>query len=502
MAKADVRELGSLRTKLFYGFGSVAYGVKDQGFTTLLMLFYNQVIGLPAQWVGSAILIALVFDAFADPVVGQISDNLRSRWGRRHPFMYAAAIPVAISYWVLWNPPHWGNEALFAYLIVMAIVVRTFITFYEIPSSALAAELTTDYDQRTSFMVYRYFFGWQGGLGMTILGFAVFFKPDATHSVGQLNPAGYSAYAFWAAVVMVAAILISAWGTHKFIPYFSVPPKRRMSIVAMAREVFETWSHWSFAALTASTLFSFVATGVLFALNIYFSTYFWHLGAGQIAAINLVLVIAPFLALAVATPLSRRFDKKRATIALFVGCLVLYCAPLVLGVIGLLPREASITVIAVLMGFALVTTTLGIACGIMGASMMTDVVEDSQIRTGRRSEGVFFAAISLVQKAVSGLGAFIAGLLLALVHFPQKASPETLDPAIPRELALVYLPTVIVLFTLSILCLLFYRIRREDHDANVMKLAGELAQSRMAEISADDTTTHTSKAALPAEAGE
>ncbi len=134
--------------------------------------------------------------------------------------------------------------------------------------------------------------------------------------------------------------------------------------------------------------------------------------------------------------------------------------------------------------------------------MMTDVVEDSQIRTGRRSEGVFFAAISLVQKAVSGLGAFIAGLLLALVHFPQKASPETLDPAIPRELALVYLPTVIVLFTLSILCLLFYRIRREDHDANVMKLAGELAQSRMAEISADDTTTHTSKAALPAEAGE
>ena len=97
MANAEARELGGLRTKLFYGFGSVAYGVKDQGFTTLLMLFYNQVVGMPAAWVGSAILVALVVDTMADPIVGQISDNLRSRWGRRHPFMYAAAIPAAIS---------------------------------------------------------------------------------------------------------------------------------------------------------------------------------------------------------------------------------------------------------------------------------------------------------------------------------------------------------------------------------------------------------------------
>jgi Na+/melibiose symporter-like transporter len=73
------------------------------------------------------------------------------------------------------------------------------------------------------------------------------------------------------------------------------------------------------------------------------------------------------------------------------------------------------------------------------------------------------------------LGAFIAGALLAFVNFPQNASPTTLDPAIAHNLALVYLPTVVVLFTLSILCLTFYRIRREDHDENIRKLAGELA---------------------------
>ncbi|MGZ5937174.1 MAG: MFS transporter, partial [Rhizomicrobium sp.] len=117
------RDIASLRTRLTYGFGSVAFGVKDQGFSYFLLFFYNQVIGLPSIWVSGAIAIALFFDAFADPIVGQISDNLRSRWGRRHPFMYASAIPVAVAYFFLWNPPHWSNGALFYYLIALAIIV-------------------------------------------------------------------------------------------------------------------------------------------------------------------------------------------------------------------------------------------------------------------------------------------------------------------------------------------------------------------------------------------
>src|ERR1700748_3261115 len=118
-------ELVSLRTKLFYGFGSVAFGVKDNGFQTILLLFYNQVVHLPGVLVGLAVSIALMIDAFIDPVVGHFSDNLRTRWGRRHPLMYAAALPVAITYLLLWNPPHWSASALFVYLIVVSILVRT-----------------------------------------------------------------------------------------------------------------------------------------------------------------------------------------------------------------------------------------------------------------------------------------------------------------------------------------------------------------------------------------
>ena len=154
--KAQTSGKLSIPTKLFYGVGSVAFGVKDQGFSYLLLIFYNQVVGLPSATVGLAIMVALMFDSLLDPIMGQVSDNWRSRWGRRHPFMYAAALPVAASYLLLWNPPQdWSHGALFIYLIVVAVIIRSFITMYEIPSAALAPELTTDYDERTKVQIGR-----------------------------------------------------------------------------------------------------------------------------------------------------------------------------------------------------------------------------------------------------------------------------------------------------------------------------------------------------------
>src|SRR5579864_3054603 len=204
MARMPTREeLASVKTKLFYGSGSVAYGVKDHGFNALLLFYYNRVIGMHSLTVSLAIFIVLFFDAFIDPIVGQLSDNLRSPLGRRHPFMYAAAVPVAVSYYFLFNPPRWGQEALFFYLIGVAIVVRIFISMYEIPSSAMAPEMTEDYDQRTSFLSYRYFFAVVGGVAMVAATYGLLLRPDATHPIGQLNPAGYPRYALAAAIVMV-----------------------------------------------------------------------------------------------------------------------------------------------------------------------------------------------------------------------------------------------------------------------------------------------------------
>ena len=280
-----------LGTKLAYGFGSVAFGIKDNGFNYFLLLFYSQVIGVDARLVGTAIAIALIFDAISDPIVGYWSDNLRSRWGRRHPFMYAAAVPVAASYYLLWNPPlGWDQSSLFWYLLVVAVIIRTSITAYETPSSALAAELTTDYDERSSVLSWRYYFGWTGGNVMSVLMFLVLFPAFATVAIsnGQFNRDAYQLYGVISAALIFIAIIVSALGTHRRTAERHVPAPRttRFTIVGAFREIAETLADRSFGSLFVGAIFGAVATGLSAALAFYFGTYFWGFTSVQLGFVT------------------------------------------------------------------------------------------------------------------------------------------------------------------------------------------------------------------------
>ena len=127
-----------------------------------VMLYYNLVLGVPAGLVGTALAIALVFDGISDPLVGFASDKLRSRWGRRHPFMYFAILPVSMLVYLLWNPPHetLDPQGLFVYLLCVVVPLRLLLTFFDVPSTALIPELTSDYDERTRLAAYRLSANW------------------------------------------------------------------------------------------------------------------------------------------------------------------------------------------------------------------------------------------------------------------------------------------------------------------------------------------------------
>ncbi len=467
----------ALSTKLFYGFGSVAFGVKDNGFSYLLLLFYNQVIGLSAPLVGAAIMIAMVFDAFLDPIVGQVSDNWRSRWGRRHPFMYAAALPVAVSYLALWNPPHWSPVHLFWYLTGVAIVIRTFITFYEVPSAALAAELTQGYDERTVLMSYRYFFGWVGGLAVYLVALALLLRPDATHATGQLNPVGYARYGLLAAAIMFVAIIISAAGTHRHIPSFRAPARRRMTLRAQVKEMIATWSHRSFLFLTLSGLATSMAAGLGAAMNIYFATFFWEFSARQISIFVAGVFASAFIALFAAPRLSRRFGKRTSAMALIVLSVTIAVTPILLRLVHLMPPNHSLALVVIIFFQAIVSTALYIAATTLISAMIADVVEDSELKTGRRAEGLFFSASSLVAKAVSGIGIFAAAIILGLIHFPAGAKPGQVAPAVIAHLALVYVPIILVLYGAALVLMLGYKITRESHAETLRLLAAEAEEA-------------------------
>ena len=133
----------NLTTKLSYGIGQAAEGIKNAAFGTFLLLYYNQVLGLSGSLAGIAIFIALCFDAVTDPIAGSISDNFRSKWGRRHPFMYASAIPLAIAFYFLFVPMDGlGTTGLFIWMTVFTILTRGAMTLYHVPHLALGAELS------------------------------------------------------------------------------------------------------------------------------------------------------------------------------------------------------------------------------------------------------------------------------------------------------------------------------------------------------------------------
>ncbi|WP_421933328.1 MFS transporter [Phenylobacterium sp.] len=462
----------SLPTKLFYGFGSVAFGVKDNGFSYFLLIFYNQVMGLPAQTVGLAIMIALFVDAFLDPIVGQLSDNLRSRWGRRHPFMYAAAIPVAVSYLLLWNPPKsLDHQGLFFYLIGTAILIRSFITCYEIPSSALAAELTTGYDERTKLLSYRFLFGWIGGLAMYFAALKIFLRPDAGHKVGQLNVEGYAHYGIAAALLMLLAILVSAGGTHSQIPFLREAPHRKLSLSTLAREMFGTLSHRSFLRILTANLFAAMAGGLTLSISLYFTTFFWEFSSAQIALFTFASLTSALFAFAAAPALSRRFGKKRSAMTLLLIGLTVGCTPIVLRLLGLFPENGSALLFPLLFAQNVISTGATITANILTSSMIADVVEDSELRTGRRSEGLFFAASAFVAKAVTGIGIFTSAMLLKAAAFPQGAKPGEVDPAIIARLGMIYVPVLVVLYGLCVIFMNGYRITREGHAESLRQLA-------------------------------
>ncbi len=458
-----------LSTKLYYGFGAVANGAKSNGFNYLLLFYYSQVIGLRADLVSLGILIALVFDAISDPLVGYISDNTHSKLGRRHPYMYAAGVPVALAYYFLWSPPAWDETGLFLYFVCMAVLIRTLITFYEIPATALVAELTDDYDQRTEMMSFRYFFGWWGGLTMAVMNYLVFL-PEEKGGLEYVQ--GWSNYGLTASIVIFISIYVSAIGTHKHIPHLRKPPSSApFSFTKTKKEIKETLSNRSFFALFVSALLQAVAAGVSTSLSIYFSRHFWELTTTQIGYMNLPYFFSAFIALLLAPMVSRWLGKKKGGMTVLGLAFAMAPMPYILRVLGLFPENGTDTLFWTLVVFNTVEVTLIIMSSSLIAAMIADVVEDSEVKTGRRSEGIFFAANSFAQKAVNGLGVVVAGQILAIIQFPTKAKPGQVPEETLFDLAYIYVPTLLFFYLFALAVLSVYKINREDHSENLRKLA-------------------------------
>ncbi len=461
------------RVRWLYGFGSVAYGVKDNGFSYFLMFYYNQVLGLSGSLAGLAILIAMILDAASDPVVGFWSDSTHSRWGRRHPFMYASALPVALVYYFLWNPPieHLSQLGLFVYLTIGAILVRQFITLYETPSTSIVAELTEDYDERTRLLSLRYMFGWVGGLAMALLMWGVLMV-----TFGVADRQSFEVYGCVGAVAMFVAIVSSSLGLHSQIPRLRQPPIRAShSIGQIVRDVRVTLSNRNFLALFLAGLFAATGAGVSTNFNTYINTHFWEFKPEQVRWIVLSLFASAALAANLAPRATRLFDKKASALGIYAISIVFGALPVLLRLAGWFPANGTPWLFPIMLVHQIIEVTLIIMFGIIQSSMLADVVEENEMATGRREEGLFFAARTFAAKATSGIGALIAGIALDVIHFPRSAPPGTVPHDVIFNLGLIYGPSLMVLYFLALWCMTYYKIGRRDHGDRVQSLADRAA---------------------------
>lgn len=467
---ADRPKLG-IWTKLAYAFGGVSYGVKGNGFTYFLMLCYAQAFGLPAEQVGLAMLLAFMFDAFSDPLIGYLSDNTKGRLGRRHLYMYAAIIPVGIIYYMLWNPPASVIEdGLFWYLLAMSIGMRVLITFYEVPCTAMNAELTTDYDERTSLLTLRAVVVYMGGVVMAATTLAFILQPDATGSAFT-DAEGFGRYGLIAALVMMASMLVCSLGTHRFIPYLAKADAVPGSLGKMLKEIFQTLRSPSLAALFASQLAGYAAFGVAAALAYYMQGYFWGFSGDQSSIITVSILVSAMLALFIGPPVAKRIGKRQAAFFFGLGALILVCGPITLRLLGLMPENGDPSLFWIILVATALEYSMIIAMNAIVQAMVADLVEEAELRTERRSEGLMFAVMTFTRKAVEGVGVLSASLIIALAALPENAEPSDITPETATRLGLFYLPAVFIFWALMLVFITRYTLTREDHEANLQALA-------------------------------
>lgn len=464
-----VRRLGQ-PTMLAYGFGAVAYGVKDFGFQTFLLFFFNQVMGLPASQVGLAILCALLLDAFIDPLIGTLSDRTRSRWGRRHPWMYAAALPIAIGWLLLWNPPELSSGAMLVWVFVCSVIVRSAVSAYEVPSQALSPELSADYDERTRIMAYRYLFGWAGGMAMLVASYGYFLAPHAGQETGLLNRESYVGFSICGALAMMFAILVSALGTHHEIKHLPRPEIAKQTVGEHFRELRETVRNRAFLIVMGAGICFYSAQGVSFSLSNYLYTHVWGMKGADFMILAGSLFIGVIGAFLLAPRLAKRVGKPIAAMATMAGASVLIATPYLLRLVDLFPHQGSPVMLPLLFLIFAVNATCSVSSTILGASMMADVVEHSEMTTGRRSEGVFFAGGFFVQKCTTGIGIFLSGFILSAVGFPEGAKPGTVAPGTIDRLTVVF---ALLYLALGFAAAFLYRrfpFGRAEHEARIEAL--------------------------------
>ncbi len=454
---------------------------KEAAYTMFILLFYTQVLGLSGTVTGLIIAVSLIWDGVSDPLVGSLSDRLRSRFGRRHPFMALSILPLGLSFVGLFSPPQAviDNSSLLAgWLLFWSLWVRTFVTTFTIPHLALSAEITTDYHDRTQVLGAR--------MGLMFL-FAVLLPaaalllvfPEQNGVDGRFEQSRYPLYGMLSCAVVWIMATLSTLGTrHHIRPEAPRPGGEdgdRTTFLALTRDLWRTLGNRNFRYLIAYDIAATTAYGAISSLNMLVWTFFWQFSAAQISLIlSAPTLLAVLLAVATMGPLGRRLSKQRlvqlSLLGLILNCLWLY--PLQL--FQLLPADNDKLIFGLNFIFMLLFMYLFMLRIVNSTSIVADLTDEHELDHGVRQEAGFFSVINFVAKMATVAGPLYGGLALDVIGLetgmrPGEVPLETLHGLVYALGLGVIPPLLVALWIIS---------RIHTSQARVEEVQAEIAARR------------------------
>ncbi|MGD0388601.1 MAG: MFS transporter [Tepidisphaeraceae bacterium] len=416
----------SLSGRFAIGVGTLASFL---GYTMLYVMaapVYNMTLKVNAALLGAALFIPRFLDAFIDPMMGKISDNTRSRWGRRRPYIVIGAILMGVIYGIVWMvPAHWSESAKLAYLIVFSLLFFVGYSMFAVPYTSLTYEMTPDYNERTTIMAFCSFFQKVGEFGYQyVFPLAVaFFAPAAAAimtSQSVTNPTQAAAVmhgvrvvnwvlgvVFMAGIGMLPGLLVKERFQH--VAEHQAPVK----LLASMRDALRYGPFFVLIVLTILNVLGGMFTSGLDQYVLVYYMFHGNMALGTLwkGFLSTGYAVVGFAAIPAVIWVSKRLGKRRALVAIYG----LTCLGGLAKWLDFSPRYPWLIFLdPILCG------PIWIAVIVVINSMIADICDEEELRSGQRREGMYGAIFNWVQKLAVSLALLGTGLTLQLSGFDPK----------------------------------------------------------------------------------
>jgi glycoside/pentoside/hexuronide:cation symporter, GPH family len=460
--KNPVESKLNLSTKLAFGAGDMGTAITAMIGISYSSMFLTDVAGLSPSLAGSTQSLGKIWDAINDPLVGVLSDknHPQNKWGRRYPWMIWGAVPFGFFFFVQWIvPSNFSQAGLFCYYTAASILFNTFYTVVNLPYTALTAELTRDYDERTRLNGFRYAFSIAGSvmaIAITLTITAMFHQDRALQAliIGAV-----------CAIISILPIYWCVWGTRKRSQYMkSRNPESEASIsLPFLQQLRITLTNIPFLYVIGIYLCSGLSFQLTAGIVPYFIVSWMRLPQLHVSFVFLAIQGTAMVMLFVWSYISRRIGKKAVymmgTIAWLIAQIGLYF--LQPGEVGLLYGLCMIAGVGVSTAY------------LIPASMLPDVIELDELRTGQRREGVFYSFAVFIQKICLGFAIDIMLKSLGSAGYipPTKDILLPIQPdSVLQVIRFFISPFPAIALFIGLILTYFYPITREAHAEILLEL--------------------------------